>query len=323
MPDSSFEDGSRRGANVLKRRAFLIGSVAATAAVGLGSIADSWAVEPAPYVESYLSPGPLAAHPEDTCLVIRPRSTRGLSPAVFYLHGAGQSAFSEIDGSPELHSFLRNLAADGYTVVVADFGDPNATDYTGSTRTFANRFVTERIEEYRLWLAHRPSVAPNVSASAIGLLGSSMGACNALAYARDYRASTNVVASALPFTDIAWTRADRTDPVWYGNGLLAAVCDIAWQLTDADPTPADADLNAVPALVGLPWRGYYRSDDGLINPARLDLMRQHIGSSASIIDVGTTGGHNPSIWGDISYTDFTSWFGSCFPTSVSASSSRH
>ena len=97
------------------------------------------------------------------------------------------------------------------------------------------------------------------------------------------------------------------------NSLLASLGDTAWQLLETDPTPPDADLNAVDALVGLPWRGYDRSDDPILNPARLEILQGFIGASAAIVDVGTTGGHNPDIWGDVPFSDFTNWFSSYLP----------
>ena len=90
-------------------------------------------------------------------------------------------------------------------MLAADLGNPSATDATCSTATFGNPEVTWRMEEYRQWLLTQPAVAPNVDASTIGVLGSSMGAADALAYARDYPASVKVAGTAIPFTDIAWT----------------------------------------------------------------------------------------------------------------------
>ena len=299
------------GTAVLGRRRFLIGAAALSAALALDGVGCIPAASPA--TQTYLSPGPLADHPEDNCYLFRPGNARSSSPVVFYLHGCGKQIADAMNDTPAVVTFLTSLADQGYTVLAADFGDPDATDYTRSTSTFGNHYVTARIEEYRQWLLTRPALAPNVDASTVGVLGASMGAANALAYARDYRAVVAVAGTVIPFTDIAWTRADRDDPVWVANSLLASLCDGAWQLLDTDPTPPDADLTTVEALVGLPWRGYYRSDDAVINPARLDVMQQWIGPSAAVIDVGTTGGHDPDIWADVPFSDFTTWFSSYLP----------
>ena len=305
---------SAGGAARLKRRSFLLGSAAVSAAFALDGVSTASARSTVvPYTQTYLSPGPLAGYPEDTCYVLRPRQIRSSSPVVLYMHGAGETATTALSNSTQLPTFLQSLAGLGYTVLVADFGEPGTSGCTAGSQTFGNHFVAGRMEAYRQRLATKPAVASNANASTIGILGSSMGAADALAYARDHRSLVSVVGTAIPFTDIAWTRADRTDSVWTGNGFLASLCDTAWQLLATDPTPSDADFNNLAPLVGLPWRGYYRSDDPIVNPARLAILQSHIGGSSGIFDVGTTGGHNTNIWGDISFSAFTSWFSTYLP----------
>ena len=313
-PGLSAQASSTVGSARVKRRSFLLGSAAVSAAFALDGVSAASARSTVvPYTQTYLSPGPLAAHPDDACYVIRPRQIRSSSPVVMYLHGAGETATTALGNSTQLTTFLQSLAGLGYTVLVADFGEPGTGALTSGSQTFGNHFVAGRMEEYRQWLATKPAVASNANASTIGLLGSSMGAANALAYARDHRSLVSVAGTAIPFTDIAWTRSDRTDPVWTANGFLASLCDTAWQLLATDATPPDADFNTLASLVGLPWRGYYRSDDPIVNPARLEILQSHIGGSSGIFDVGTTGGHNTNIWGDLSFSAFTSWFSTYLP----------
>jgi dienelactone hydrolase len=197
------------------------------------------------------------------------------SPAVFYLHDWGETATAALSRSTRLTRFLQSLAELGYLVLVADFGDPAARDHAGSSLPFDSSHVAQRMEAYRRWLATRPAAASNANVSTIGLLGSGRGAASCLAYARAHRSTVSVMAAVNPVTD--------------------------------------ADLEALAPVAGIPWRGYYRRDDPAVDPATLAGLKRHLGESAATYDVGTIGGHRTDVWGDLSFTAFTSWFSTYHP----------
>lgn len=118
------------------------------------------------------------------------------------------------------------------------------------------------------------------------LIGQSMGHLHIANWARANPSLVAGIVGILPVSDL-------NDLVTNNRGSTAAAINAAYGGAYSESTngPTKNPANyAATGLVGIPWRGYYASDDTLVLPGTVTGLASSIGSTATATSLGT-GGH--------------------------------
>lgn len=175
-------------------------------------------------VRSSLGTGRYVGSEDDVYAASTPAWAGG-AIGVVYCHGANGTAKSTRDytAAPGELALIEALAAAGFAVVTADLGGP---------LTFANDTAITRVGQARTYLQGTRSAA----AGKVLLVGSSMGAALALAYARANPTHVYAVAGVLPLLDlndfVLNNRSGMAASVHTAYGSRAATCGT----TNGSPT---------------------------------------------------------------------------------------
>ena len=207
----------------------------------------------------------------------------GTVTGIVYCHGYGADALSPM--LPEQHGQFGNitaLVAAGFPVLAADLGG-------GST--FGNDTVIARITDAITYL-HGTIGARQ---GKVVMFGTSMGGCNALAYAGNNPTSVFGVVAVAPVSDLQHV-VDNND-----GGLASAVngCYLGGY-SDATYGNHNPQHMAASGMFTMPVQLWQGSADTTVIPATVSTLAKTIGSQATL--TWLPNGHSENTWATVDST---------------------
>lgn len=210
-------------------------------------------------------------------------------PAVVYVHGAGDAAYSPTNpaGKAGQHAVLRLLVAAGYPVVSGDLGSVAGGFATpGGLNGWGNASVVSRIGSVR---TYAQGAAVGARAGGVILVGISMGATGALNYAKANSANVIAAVGIIPVTDLDDIRINN-------RGGLRTSVDTAWEVTYPAALPAGANpATDIGALTSVPTRLYYGAADTTVIASTVTAVAAAVGATS--VDLGAGAGHSETTVG--------------------------
>jgi S-formylglutathione hydrolase FrmB len=182
---------------------------------------------------------------------MRPKNYAPAKAGIIYCHGAEGEAGGGLTWMkvPERIPMLRQLAGAGYTMVSADMG---------GVATWGNATAIARISSARTYI----QTLAGVSAGKVVLVGQSMGALNALNWARANPTLVHCVIALIPVINLTDVRDN--------HGLSASI-DSAYAGGYSQATYGaahnPATFAAAGGLAGIPIQCWYGTTDTLCLPA--------------------------------------------------------
>lgn len=203
--------------------------------------------------------------------VLRNGTRRG----IVFCHGAtgNASSWRAADNADK----VRALAAAGYLVISADI---SAAAYGG-----ANWGNADHIDAIGDAVTYLRSTF-GASASPVGVFGSSMGACGALAYAKANLADVFAVAGQIPVLDV--------DDIYQNNkgGFRASIgtaYGVTYPTSLGDLSDHEAVSFSAPDLAGLPVHLWCASNDSVASTTATATAWDGAGSTKTVTNLGAVG----------------------------------
>lgn len=222
-----------------------------------------------------------------------PRLTNNPKPAIIFFPQSGGQAefFQDVTSGDKIEraKIFQRFSRDGFVCASSDFGGAN---------TMGNDNATGRVKQVYDFLQTVPGVKPGP----VFCFGTSMGNATALSFARRYPGTVKGIISIFGLSD--------AQPYYMDDlGGFRDEFEAAWGITYPAPLPTNANpMLYLPSLAGIPWRGWYSTDDGLVPPVQGQAFATALNAVAgnagmAVAKEVAVGGHSDAIFSSISYSD--------------------
>lgn len=205
----------------------------------------------------------------------------GSKMGLVYLHGALNTSRQMVDGVtyPGTKALFAAIVAAGYPLLGVTTGD-----------TWGNDTAMTRIDAAKTYLQS----TVGAKAGAIGLLGGSMGGCNALNWAKRNLASTACVVGMVPVSDTSDIHTNNR------GGLTTNINSAygTWSEATYGAARNPVTFAAAGDLAGLDYLAFGATSDAVCLPATVEAVVTSIGGTASYVAVA--GGHSDAAIANIS-----------------------